>query len=139
MVSYERLCAANLSHLREGIVIYARDNDRKFPSGRDWFAELEKSGKVSKHDLICPESFWPVCGYAFNKNLAGLRIDDVPPDTVVLFEIECGCNIIGGPELLDADKHERTGSNVLLRDFSVQFVRKEDAAKLRWEVAQQQE
>jgi hypothetical protein len=133
-IAYRMRCGANMSHLGKAILVYVSDHDGKFPSAANWCDLLIEHGGVDEEQFKCRDSFWPVFSYGFNKNLDGMRIDDVPPDTVVLFEIEGGRNISGGPELLVADKHDNSGSNILFADFQIASVSKEHTKDLKWEV-----
>ena len=126
-------CGTNLAHLGKAILIYASDNDGKFPSPANWCDLLIKHTDVTKEDFKCEDSFLPVFSYGFNKMLDGLSFDEVSPDTVVLFEIAGGRNVSGGPELMVDNKHD-TGSNILFADFHVTFENKDHAKDLKWEV-----
>ncbi len=43
-------------------------------------------------------------------------------------------NQLGGPELLTIDNHEPKGCNVLFNDGRVEFIRRDDIGKLKWQV-----
>jgi len=131
-VSYRMLCAQNLENLGKAILIYANDNDDKYPSSSNWCDLLIEHTDVTKEQFICPLSFWPVFSYGFNKNLDGLQVGDVPPNTVVLFEIEGGRNVSGGPELMLDDERDAYGTNVLHADFHVSFEPKGSKTSLNW-------
>lgn len=85
----------------------------------------------------CPEVKEGRCNFAFNKNIAGMKLDDIPGDVVLLFESEPGWNQVGGPELLASEAHKRgrgiKGCNVAFADGIQRFVKKEDLDTLRWE------
>jgi len=133
-ISYIVHCAKNLKNLGEAIRIYATYNDGRFPSAPQWCDLLLEHTDVSEEQFICGDSFWPVFSYGFNKNLDGLRIDDVPPDTVMLFEIKGGRNVSGGPELMVDDKHDDFASVVLYVGGHTETIKKEWAKDLKWEV-----
>ena len=40
------------------------------------------------------------CQFAFNKNLSGMKLEDIPEDTVLLFEADGDWNLNGTSELL---------------------------------------
>ena len=58
------------------------------------------------------------------------------PRLVVLFETKAGWNQVGGPELLTTDNHNGKGCNVLFNDLTVEFVKTEELAKLKWKAKQ---
>jgi prepilin-type processing-associated H-X9-DG protein/prepilin-type N-terminal cleavage/methylation domain-containing protein len=55
-----------------------------------------------------------------------------PANVVLLFSTKGGWNQSGGPELLTFDNHRGRGANVLFNDGHVEFVKPEDAGKLKW-------
>jgi len=132
--SYEMLCGSQMHNLGTSMLAYINENDGRFPSADNWCNLLLEHTKATADDFVCPASFWPSFSYGFNKNLDGLRIGEVPPETVVLFEIEGGRNISGGPELLVDDRHYGNLTNVLFADFHVAFVKKERVKDLKWKV-----
>ncbi len=133
-ISYRMLCAHNLENLGKAILAYASENDNRFPSASQWCDLLIEHTDISKEQFICGESFWPVFSYGFNKNLDGLGIYGVPPDTVLLFEIKGGRNISGGLELIVDNKHNNFASVVLFADGHAEIIKKEQAKDLKWEV-----
>ena len=133
-ISYRMLCGQNLKNLGEAIFAYADENDGMFPTGSQWCDLLLEHTDVSEEDFICGDSFWPVFSYAFNKNLDGMRVRDVPPDTVLLFEIEGGRNVSGGPELMFFDRHGYLVSVVLYVDGYAEIIKKKWSNELKWEV-----
>jgi prepilin-type processing-associated H-X9-DG protein len=50
----------------------------------------------------------------------------------LLFETKAGFNQVGGPELLTTDNHNGKGCNVLFADNTVEFVKTEELANLKW-------
>jgi hypothetical protein len=60
-------------------------------------------------------------------------------DMVLLFESKAGWNLYGGEELLRLGKHGGIeGSSILFNDGRVEFVRRIDIGKLKWEDEQEQ-
>jgi hypothetical protein len=133
-ISYRMLCGHNLENLGKAILAYASINDNRFPSASQWCDLLLEHTDVSEEQFICGESFWPVFSYGFNKNLNGLRIYDVPPDTVLLFEIKGGRNVSGGPELMVDNKHDDFASAVLYVGGHTKTIKKEWTKDLKWKV-----
>lgn len=70
--------------------------------------------------------------YVLNQYAVGLD-RDMPGNMVLVFEGPPGWNQVGGPELLSADNHRGKGANILFADGHVEFVKKKDFAKLRWQ------
>jgi len=132
-VSYNMLCAKQMKNLGKAILIYSSDNNDKFPSASNWCDLLIKHADITEEQFMCGDSFWPIFSYGFNKNISNVHINDVPPDTVVLFEIEGGRNVSGGAELMNIDKHG-SSSNVLFVNFHVLVVQQNEADDLKWEV-----
>ena len=64
-ISYRMICGSNLSNLGKAILIYASDNDGKFPSASNWCDLLieHEHADVTKAQFICGDSFLPVFSY----------------------------------------------------------------------------
>lgn len=133
-IAYRMLCGQNLDNLGKAIFAYADKNDGRFPTGSQWCDLLLEHTDVSEEDFICGDSFWPVFSYGFNKNLDGLSIYDVHPETVLLFEVKGGRNVSGGPELMVFDRHGYMVSVVLYVGGYAQTIKKKWAKELKWEV-----
>jgi hypothetical protein len=133
-VPYRLLCGQNLDNLGKAIFAYADENDGMFPSGSQWCDLLLEHTDVSEEDFICGDSFWPVFSYGFNKNLDGLRIYDVHPETVLLFEVKGGHNVSGGPELVNYNRHSDFVSVVLYVGGYAEIIKKKWSNELKWEV-----
>ena len=133
-VPYRILCGHNLDNLGKAIFAYATENDNRFPSASQWCDLLLEHTDVSEEQFICGDSFWPVFSYGFNRNLDGLRIYDVPPDTVLLFEIKGGRNVSGGPELMTYNRHSDFVSVVLYVSGYAEVIKKKWSNELKWEV-----
>lgn len=52
--------------------------------------------------------------FAFNKNVSGLYLEDIAPDTVLLFEANGDWNLNGGAELLETRHHKHNVIGVVL-------------------------
>jgi hypothetical protein len=52
--------------------------------------------------------------FAFNKNVSGLPLEEIAPDTVLLFEANGDWNLNGGPELLETRRHKHNVIGVVL-------------------------
>ena len=85
-------CGSKLKGLGIAIHLYAAEQKGMFPEHDKWCDLLVLYSDASPKQLICPESDAVIgeSSYAFNKYLTGKKIDDVPTDTVLLFETDCG-------------------------------------------------
>ena len=146
-------CSDNLRVLDRSIRTYCEKHEDKFPDPSKWCDLLlsepknksndafDKFWELSEKKFRCPTVTEGRSGYAFNKNLAGKRISEVDPNTVVLFETTAtGWNQNGSPELMCPDRHKRIfgegGSYVVCvgKDKPVvRFVPQSEVKNLRWE------
>jgi prepilin-type processing-associated H-X9-DG protein len=134
------MCMANLKHLGIVMQLYAKENSGKLPSATNWCDmvlpyELSDSQNRKGH-FTCPEvkSGIRVCTYAMNEQISGMKIAEVDPNTILLFETDAGWNQHGGAELLRLREH-RTGRllcNILFADGHVERVFEKDIPTLRW-------
>jgi hypothetical protein len=70
--------------------------------------------------------------FAINANISGLKLAELPKNTVLLFETPLAKNPAGGPELMSTNNHPAKGCFVLFADMHIAFVRAEDFNNLRW-------
>jgi hypothetical protein len=142
-----RQCRSNLKVLSRSIIIYCEKHDGEFPDPSKWCDLLlsEPANISNEIDILnisekrfkCPIVTGGRSGYAFNKNLAGKRISEVDPNTVVLFETNAaGWNQNGGPEIMCPDRHKGifvSGSYVIcIGKPTVRFVPRSEVKNLRW-------
>jgi len=136
-------CRSNIRFLGNGIRAYCAKNDGKFPEPSNWcdlvISEANSVWGLSEETLRCPKVPNGKSGYAFNKNLAGLRISEVDPNTVLLFEAEPGWNQNGGPEMMTVKRHQllftRKYSYVVCvgtDKVRIKAVKNRQQKKLRW-------
>jgi prepilin-type processing-associated H-X9-DG protein len=130
----DSICHSHMANIGKAMKDYTERNNGQFPSAFQWCDILMNSTQVYEKDFICPTSYWPVFSYGFNKNLSNVNVNDVSPETVVLFEIEGGRNVSGGAELMQVTRHWESGSNILFADFHTAFVKRERIKDLQWEV-----
>jgi len=125
------ICGTNLSGIGKAMIVYANDNDGKYPTPDGWCDLLIEYADVTEKMFICRGAGEGPCNYAMNANIEELGIE-APPDMVLIFESQPGWNLSGGPELLTLENHQQQGCNVLFKDGHVEFVKPEDIPKLRW-------
>ena len=126
------VCATNMQSLGTAMMVYANDYDRKFPTADQWCDLLIEHAGVDPRSFRCKPRATETFSYGFNENLDGLGTDDVSPDTVVLFEIAGGRNVVSGPERLITDRHQEEGCNILFADGHTAFIKKEHLGELKW-------
>jgi prepilin-type processing-associated H-X9-DG protein len=129
------VCMNNLKTIGIVIITYTSENNDTYPPAENW-CDLLKD-KVKPENLICPASkkVEGQTSYALNINVAGRKTSEIPPDTVLLFETTIADNPVGSYELLDQEKHNGHGFNILFADGRVEFIDFGDSDKqssLRW-------
>jgi hypothetical protein len=94
---YDWKAKSNLHALGQAITEYCASHDGYLPPAEQWRDTLMKNnGALSLNSFRNP--FTGHC-FAFNKNLGGLRITDIPDNIVLLFPSNSDRDITGGPEL----------------------------------------
>ena len=86
------------------------------PRPREW-CDLLRPYLKDATAFVCPATKNQRCSYAFNANLSGVRLADIPKSrrVVILFESDRGWNAAGGPELLPAQPRHSLERDVALR------------------------
>lgn len=109
----------NLRLLGKSIVKYTEDHNGYLPVAEKWCDLLMEHNKNLTNNNFRhprPERFKDMdiykfngeCQFAFNKNLSGMRLAEIPGDVVLIFEADGNWNLNGGSELLKTryrDKH----------------------------------
>jgi hypothetical protein len=131
-VSARTFCS-NLISLSYSIKEYAQKNQGNLPSASYWCESLIKCkpntyGFRNEH----VKNQEGMSEYAFNANLSGAKLAELPKNTVLFFETPLAKNPAGGPELMSTNNHPIKGCFVLFADMHVAFVRAEDFNNLRW-------
>ena len=130
-IAFRTVCGANMSGIGKAMLIYAGDNDEKFPTTSKWCDLLIEHCDVSKETLRCKGAPEGPCNYAMNSNIEQLG-RAAPSDMVLLFETSPGWNQSGGPEILTTENHNGDGCNVLFVDSHVEFIKTRDLKDLKW-------
>ncbi len=88
----EIMCGTHMSALGKALIVYANDNDDRFPTPDKWCDLLIEHVDAVPKIFICPQSdtVYGESSYAMNFNLIGKKIDEVPADTVMVFETDLG-------------------------------------------------
>ena len=129
-----QICMTNMKGLGTAIMVYANGYDDKFPTANEWCDLLIEFADVDPRSFRCKPRATEAFSYGFNENLDGLGFDDASADTVMLFEIVGGRNVVGGPELLSTERHRNEGCNIVFADGHAQFVRTHQLGDLKWTV-----
>ena len=108
------------------IVEYAKDHNDYLPDANQWCDLLIEYHKKLPEDRFQydPEkqkfkydfSKEGVCNYAFNRNLSGLRLDNVPYNTVLIFESKGNWNLSGTEELFKKTPRKRQYVYIYTKD-----------------------
>ena len=124
--AYRIKCGANLRVLKTAFGLYFHECGHVYPSPDRWCDLIDRF--VHRESLRCAGSDKGPCSYAMNPNADPNDSGDV----VLLFESKPGWNQFGGSELLTTENHKGQGCSVLFVDGSIQFVKSEELAELKW-------
>lgn len=130
-------CMHRLQNLGKEITEYAKSHDGHLPVADNWCDLLMDNSKgLSRDSFSCPAYENGTCSYSFNTNLGGVRLADVSPHIVLLYESDSGWNSAGKGEL-QSTRHEG-GCNALFIDGSVRLFHKSILDSLKdsyyWEI-----
>jgi hypothetical protein len=134
----------NVGSLQKAILATAQDNNDKLPDSDKWCDAIFKEAftvkiYASPQDPVAvsqADSGQKVSSYAFNKALSGKNLNEVNPQTVMVFETDLGWNGSGG--LKDALEFLQffDGQSIAVgtADGAVRLVRSPDELRrMRWE------
>lgn len=92
----------NLKLLGGALIEYSRDNNGCLPPARKWCDLLvQHQPDLPKYAFTNRRKKPGKTYFAFNENLDGLRLADIPGDVVLLLEARGDWNLAGGPQLLE--------------------------------------
>jgi hypothetical protein len=95
----------NLKLLGSALIEYSKDNNGCLPHAQKWCDLLvQHQPDLPKYAFTNRRKKPGKSYFAFNKNLDGLRLADVPGDVVLLFEARGDWNLAGGRELLETKR-----------------------------------
>lgn len=112
----------NLELLGKEMIRYAEDNNGCLPVAEKWCDSLmEHNENLTRENFKHPQpeifgdifDFKGECQFAFNKNLSGIRLADIPGDVVLVFEADGDWNLNGTDELLKTRYREQGYINIL--------------------------
>ena len=132
-------CAWSLERLGREFRTHVEQHEGRLPSADNWCDLLLTKDNYFQDWHQCPSSGAKQreSSYALNRNIVGLDLDNIPPNVVLVFEMNMDIakerwNQVGGPEMLTIENHKNHGANILFADGHVEFVRKKDIANLKW-------
>ena len=120
-------CAMGFEDARRSLEAYATDHNGKLPAAKNWQDEIQPyfAKEAAKHpderkllgsfptdgDWGCKNEDGNMTGIAFNAELAGKKINDLPDDTILLFEVPKAGKNLAQPykELSDTDSPKLFG------------------------------
>lgn len=125
-------CRLNGQILGKLFVTFAKEGGH-FPAASNWCDFAITNFGLSRRELSCPTLLGSnACGQAYNVNVAGHTISEVPGDCVLLFESRASWNAAGGPELFEPHGHSWRLTQVVFADGSSRRVALHEVGKLRW-------
>ena len=124
-------CYQRAKVVGEGLSMYVADFDDTFPPGETWCDALAAGYTPSADVFVCPNAPEVRSGYALNKELAGVHIEDaLAGDLALLFDATGGWNTTGSLDIFDP-RHRGVG--LLLRgDGRAQWRRAEEGSGANW-------
>ncbi|MHC4075587.1 MAG: hypothetical protein ACYSRZ_04145 [Planctomycetota bacterium] len=128
-------CLSILRGIGLALYLYADAHDGYLPDSDRWCDLLfEQDSSLSRDYFKCPAVKDRPCSYAFNENLSGLRLSDIPPDVVLIFEAKTVWNGTAQSNLIALENH-RQRCSILFADISARYFSIEELVKkpLRWE------
>ena len=128
-------CMNNMKQLALGGLMYANDNKDHFPSADHWCDALGKY-VANPNTFLCPAGDPSRRShYAFNARLSGVDTKEVssPNQTVLIFEIDGGWNMSGGPELLMRPGRHNGSVGLVFADGHSEIARPQRLRNVKWE------
>lgn len=124
-------CVNNERELALAIRMYAQAHNHQMPPADRWCDVITVD---STNVFRCPRAFLSSrCDYAFNAKLGGMNVDQISPQTVILFESDGGWNANGGSsQMIDTPRH-RAVYCVAFADGHVEMLRSTGLSNLRWD------
>ena len=121
----------NQGVLATAIIRYAKDHGGLLPPAETWCDELmAHDNTLTKSSFAHPDregyNLSGACSYAFNSNLGGKRLSDIPDHVILLFEADGGWNLNGTGELLKT-RYRKHGyiavvfANKQMRDYWYEY------------------
>jgi len=129
----EANCKANLESIWRALDGWRWAPGGQFPPADQWCDALLEGAYLSdESSLVCPAQSPSVrCSYAINSRVAGTHVDKTSR-RVLLFEINGGWNVSGGPERMIAKPRHPGGFMFLLVNGQVTVVPEDELGQVSW-------
>lgn len=124
---------SRLDKIYSAMRIYCQENEGRLPNAERWTdLLLEHDKRLSLDDFRYPSTKYGIFTFAFNKNIQGLQIDRLSPETVLVIECEGVRNLAGGSELC-SEKFHKEEFFVLKTGGATDYAATTWAKELKWE------
>jgi len=131
------MCMNQLKQLGLATMMYAGDNQERFPSGTNWCDAVQRYlGTGPTAVFQCPLAGHDQrCHYALNAQLSGVEQNRLssPANTVLIFEIDGGWNASGGREQVTQRPRHGKAIGVVFADGHAEMVMEPRLESLRWQ------
>ncbi len=125
-------CWQNLPKLGKAVLHYANDHADLLPHGTNW-CDSVRDYVPSLSVFTCPGAPASATSiFAINQSLVGKSLDQVAPETVLLFECDPGWNVSGGRELVAKHGVSPGVAYIFTVGGQVQMVPLAGLGSLRW-------
>ena len=114
---------SELKNLAEVILDYSAENEGLLPNADTWTDVLfERDNRFYDPEIHGPKSNYKgyKWNYAFNENISGMKVDELPGDIVLFFEAKGGLNLSGSQSLIESRKKFKNSVFVILLDKTIQ-------------------
>ncbi len=128
-------CISNGKQLALGLILFANSNTNRLPSASSWCDSVATTMGSPSAFLCVKEDASQRSHYGFNARLDGIEMSEIKilSLTVMIFEIDGGWNVSGGPErMLKSSRHGRQFV-VGFADGHVESVNEARLQQLRWD------
>jgi hypothetical protein len=136
-----KLCSERIAVIGDALLNYAQEHDGKLPHEDTWLDLLIEERLIMDANLMIFTDGMIVCSgmgvpsgqtsFAMNTNLDSSRLDEISPNTVLLFEAKGAKNAHGGRGSLTFDNHKNKAT-VLFVSGEVRQISPKEAKDLKW-------
>lgn len=129
-------CEDNLKHLSMGTMMYAMDNEERYPNSKNWYEEISIYLNTENDTLHCPSDEGAI-SYAMNSCLSEVNMSEVHgPQRTVLF-YESSSNVINasgtGQDIAVPSRHT-DGNIFLFADGHTEIINTAESHKIKWSI-----
>lgn len=124
-------CMNNEKQLALAVMLYSGDHANHYPPAATWCDAIKTAAGTEKIFKCPAANAASRCDYAFNAKLDGMELNNVNPQTVLIFEADGGWDAHGGPEIASS-RHRGKAMVVAFADGHVEVVPASRLSSLRW-------